>query len=550
MKPKKKKLKYYPLQKKKKSKSPVKTSQRSVYGNVERENRSRSRSGVSGKNSNVYKKSSKYLLKDKDFYDIIKDRKSHKSREPLFDKSRKSVSKNKMKRKKSVNRDPPTQKPKKSTKKSISVKKNGKANVNNRKNTSKNGKAKSFISHTKKSNRSISRSGFDNEYDTLVKDHSNYDTRKSKMIKMLRKPSRSKSTKKKVRTEEDELIFKPMLSKKSLQMAKRLGKSRDRLMGKSNVSNAEKYEEMYQKERDLRRSATPKINKRSKYIDQKTHENTRPRYEMLYQRKDQYRDNKEARRIQKIEEEMQKEMMVSTRGVVRNQYRPNYYMADVDIADRANMWKSKKMEKLNKLKTQREANEMKSCTFSPHINKRIPSSGIRQAEETVYNSEFLKEGLYNHYNRIERAKKGKSYQEMSRSRSKSTKKKAKPKQAKKKETKKDERFGWLKGAKVSQTSPVHYVSESNDIGESGALRNELEEQGIFINNANNHHQELEQEDLDNYITGENDQEYFTKSQNYDTEDKHQNYDTEDKHQNKQRTYNTILENLQRMKDYV
>ena len=495
MKPKKKKLKYRPLKNKRKdkSKSPnnsnVYMSNRNVgqYGkkkgrDEERKRRkSKSVTKVRTHTPEVKKKSNKYVLKDKDFYKIIKEKRNPNEIRPLFAKSRKSVSTNKQRKKKSDNKD--TSKKKKKSKKNVNNKKDTRNKSKSKRDHSKSVKGKSFISHCKKSQRSISRGPFEQEYDTLVRDQSNYDTRKSKMIGMIRKPTRSKSRTKKYRTEQDELVFKPLLSKKSLQIAKKLGSSRNRLLGKSTATEADVFEAKHQQDMALRRSATPKINKKSQYLDKRIRGDG-SRFERLYKYQDKYRDNKEQLRIKKIDEEMQKELLVSNRPKTPvKDYKPSYYVADVDIADRSSMWKSKKKEKLRKLKDQREEEELKTCTFSPHINKKLPDFNSSNIGDTVYGSEFVKEGLYNHFNRIERARKGKSYQELGRSKSRTNKSKSRTKKRKKveesrREDSEDRRegggygseyngYGWIRDNGISQTTPLHYPSNSRMTEEEG-----------------------------------------------------------------------------------
>ena len=76
------------------------------------------------------------------------------------------------------------------------------------------------------------------------------------------------------------MTFKPLLSKRSLRLAKKVReRSRSRSVNKSNLTEEEK-----EKKRNLefRRKATPKINKRSKYIDQQRNGANNKRFEKLY----------------------------------------------------------------------------------------------------------------------------------------------------------------------------------------------------------------------------------------------------------------------------
>jgi len=286
--------------------------------------------------------------------------------------------------------------------------------------------------------------------------------------------SRSRSARQLPKTEVEELVFKPLLSKKSMQIASKLGKARDRLLGNTSTSKIDELEAEYQREVERRKAATPKINKKSAYIDGRKgasprHGGTPDRFEQLYAYNDKYRENKEALRFKKIDEEMQKDLLVSVKRPTtpKKTYKPQFYTADADIADRSEMWRSKNDEKRRKLQEAREAQELKACTFVPQVNKTNSTRYIKDMKESVCASEFAREGLYNHFTRIERAKREKSYQEMGRSRSRSAQRQREHKhlehsvisqeEGQHEDSESDHN---VQRSKISQTAPVGYINDS------------------------------------------------------------------------------------------
>lgn len=473
-------------------------------------------------------KPGKYVVKEKLFYNIINDKPEkkvtnfldrrspsiHSQRDKQDDKSvdrkqRLNDKKKLIKRSQSFNKHPPKDDKAEKVNKPGKADKIYKGDKNEKIDKSalnQNAKSKQHIrsiSHQRKEESSIVQKpnnkksqavsfidrNIESDYNTLIKNKSNYDTVKSKVTKrkLSKEAIRSRSVKKLVKTEVEELVFKPLLSKKSMEIASKLGNHKDRLLKYSNYSKLDEMEAEYQRLMDLRKQATPKINKKSEYIDRQKSENEEMRHEMLYKYSDKYRDKKEQLRIKKIEEEIQKEMMVSNKRppTPNKTYKPNFYTADVDVADRNDMWKSKNEEKLKKMQTQKDQLELRDCTFAPNINRSTSTKYIKDMKDSVYSSEFLKEGLYNHFTRIEKAKREKSYQEMGKSKSRSI-------------NKKDDRnvlydeidnlvnddddIGYIKKSRISQTAPVHYINESyQSLDESGSQFSQTDKGKSLVN---------------------------------------------------------------------
>ena len=80
-----------------------------------------------------------------------------------------------------------------------------------------------------------------------------------------------------------------------------------------------------------------------------------------------------------------------------------YYVSEVDISERGQVWERNKAEKREKMKRELEHKKNKQCTFVPKIRNYKKS---RSANKKQYNaSAFLKDGLSNYFQRIDRAKK-------------------------------------------------------------------------------------------------------------------------------------------------
>lgn len=228
--------------------------------------------------------------------------------------------------------------------------------------------------------------------------------------------SQSRSTKKVIKQFDEDLTFKPMLSKKSMQLAQKLPSSRIRLT-QGLYKKSEDEEEMM----DLNRShSKPKINKRSDFIDKQRGMNEKPRFERLYEQAQLTKKMNEQQRIKKIEEELEKEIMLNRSKTPTKRKTAdlnNYFTSEADVAERNLMWKTKKDEKLEKIRNIKEMLDTRDCTFKPKIDPSQSSYKKITQVSPVYTSNFAKDGLKDHFTRIEIAKKNKSYREMNEQKS-------------------------------------------------------------------------------------------------------------------------------------
>jgi hypothetical protein len=229
--------------------------------------------------------------------------------------------------------------------------------------------------------------------------------------------SRSRSTKKVIKQFDEDLTFKPMLSKKSMQLAQKLPSSRIRLT----QGLYKKSDDDDEEPGELNKSRSkPKINKRSDFIDKQRGLNEKPRFERLYEQAQVSKKMNEQQRIKKIEEELEKEIMLN-RSKTPTKRRPadsnNYFTSEADVAERNLMWRAKKEDKIEKIRNIKEMLDTRDCTFKPKLDTSQSSYKKITQVNPVYTSNFAKDGLKDHFTRIEIAKKNKSYREMNEQKS-------------------------------------------------------------------------------------------------------------------------------------
>ena len=253
-------------------------------------------------------------------------------------KEQRSVSASKRDRSINKNRGK-DEKPGRTQQKSVSAKNIKGKRLEKTRGLSKSIEKKSFISHCKTPDKKYEKDQLEKRYAELFgHDKTN---REKKSVSITKKKGKQKKY-------EDEFTFKPLLAKKSLQIAKNLKDVQSKLLKEEKKSDYELFEEKFQYEKQLRREATPKINKKSKYLDKKKNaDNTGDRFEMLLKYKEIYSRNKNQLKTKKEEEDKLKEMVESERRSrtpikVNNK---NYFTTDVDIADRSSLWKTKKDKK-------------------------------------------------------------------------------------------------------------------------------------------------------------------------------------------------------------
>ena len=208
--------------------------------------------------------------------------------------------------------------------------------------------------------------------------------------------------KKKVEVEEHS--FRPMLSKNSMMIAENLPNNRERLYQcKKNNSSGKKHQQEITEDCTFQ----PKINNMSKYIDRKVNDDDKSRCEQLHQMKDYYNARKDLRLEQKkYNEEI--EMQNCTFKPIQTK-QANYqahYSVGSDIASRTQQWQKKKEEKILMAKKFKEETENDN-SYAPKTNKNYEKNN----ELDYYSSSFMQQGLMEHFQRIEKAKKEKEDKE-------------------------------------------------------------------------------------------------------------------------------------------
>lgn len=220
-------------------------------------------------------------------------------------------------------------------------------------------------------------------------------------VSSMRSGSRRKSSKNtpnkyswKVKTSQNSspYTFKPQLSKKSLQIAEKLGSSKDRLtsqskylMNKSSeiLSRNQSSKYLYSKtpksiqninsshwnDANYSLDATgsffnPVINKKSRMIDRKVSNSPfgrhLDRFERLYKYKDQQNARLEAlKQMYKRDESPPEE-----KPKVRSRTPININ----SVVDRNIQWQMQKEKKINNMRVQKESEEVEQCTFKPNIS--------------------------------------------------------------------------------------------------------------------------------------------------------------------------------------
>lgn len=207
--------------------------------------------------------------------------------------------------------------------------------------------------------------------------------------------------------------FQPMLSKNSMLIAEKLNYDpREKLYEAARYSGKKgKVIEMDYEFEDEECTFQPKINQMSKYIDKKLikDEEKKTRSEMLYEMQDYY----DARRdllLQKKNFEQDMEInALSFKPKKSNQptYQPHVQVGS-DVATRTQQWQAKKQEKINMEKKKKDQVEA-SHSYKPVINDYKKEE---EKSQDYFSSKFMQQGLMDHFQRIEKAKKEKEDKDM------------------------------------------------------------------------------------------------------------------------------------------
>lgn len=208
------------------------------------------------------------------------------------------------------------------------------------------------------------------------------------------------------------MTFTPLLSKNSMKIARKLNRSKS-LKKKKQFGKSQEELDLIRKN-EIRKKAVPKINKKSKYLDKNSNLNELERFERLYRYSQIYSKKAQIQKRKKIEEELEKEIYLNSKKHHKKTRNSGIYNT-IDISERNLVWQNRKNQRMEKIRKEKELEEKKNCTFKPKI---LGKDYIKKKDKGMaYTSEFVKEGLINHFNRIKMAKKKKSYNDLSRSKS-------------------------------------------------------------------------------------------------------------------------------------
>ena len=195
----------------------------------------------------------------------------------------------------------------------------------------------------------------------------------------------------------EEHSFRPMLSKNSLTIAENLPNREERLYNGKDKKNKPPIDHQPMPENTFK----PKINQMSKYIDKKINDDKSSRCDQLYHTKDYYNARKELLVEQKkYQEEVEMQNCTFKPKKTTNTNYNTHFSVGSDIASRNQQWQKKKEEKIVMAKQLKEHVE-NDHAYAPKTNKNYQTKN----HVDYYSSSFMQEGLMEHFQRIEKAKK-------------------------------------------------------------------------------------------------------------------------------------------------
>lgn len=266
-------------------------------------------------------------------------------------------------------------------------------------------------------------SGFNNKKNFIEKNKKNITPRKqnlhencltSEYESLPTKPVAYKSPLKweprvyKRKVEIEEHPYQPMLSKNSLLIAQNLKDPRERQYEGTKASDKKTKNMQYEIEfEDSECTFKPKINEMSKHIDKRLvkEEEGKTRFEMLNEMSDYYEARRDLLVQRKKEEE---DMEINTlsfrpKKSTKPVYQPHIQIGS-DVATRTSQWQAKKQEKINMEKKKKEQIET-SHSYKPQLNSTYVAE--KPDSQDYFSSRFMQQGLMDHFQRIEKAKKEK-----------------------------------------------------------------------------------------------------------------------------------------------
>lgn len=176
-----------------------------------------------------------------------------------------------------------------------------------------------------------------------------------------------------------EVLFRPLLCKKSIEIAEKLGNPIKRLVSGEPSSSASQKEESQMEFK-------PQINKNSKKICEKNEQRdpaNGDRFERLYTMDQIYRRNL---MLKKLEQEMkaeEEERQGHTFQPRRSSHYESHHIVEMGVVERNKLWEQKREERMAQemeLKNQRIKNE---CSFTPQIVKDIHDALVIEMGKNV-----------------------------------------------------------------------------------------------------------------------------------------------------------------------
>ena len=258
----------------------------------------------------------------------------------------------------------------------------------------------------KKHNKSKSQKKINKNTYTKSKSKKNVsNNRRNKSNKSITKIKKNSNNKILRTKEEINMTFSPLLSKNSMKIVRKLNRSKS--VKKKNYGKSQEEIDLIRKN-EIRKKANPRINKKSKFLDKNSNLNELERFERLYRYSKIYSKKAKEQKQKKIEEELEKEIFLNSK---KKKIKNSSIYNTIDISERNLVWQNRKNQKMEKIRQEKEKEEKKNCTFKPKI---LGKNYVKKDKGMAYTSEFVKEGLINHFNRIKMAKKKKSYKDLSK----------------------------------------------------------------------------------------------------------------------------------------
>lgn len=193
------------------------------------------------------------------------------------------------------------------------------------------------------------------------------------------------------RSEETGYFFRPLLCKKSLEMASRFESPTERLTRPSqNCQAASPFGQDFK--------FLPEINNRSRMIASRSPSSEFSTFDRLYNMDLIYKENRARRKLinEKYEDRLERENC--TFKPILNR-RPSPSLKKEKMEQRNRAWEQARLEKIKKQREKQEADRNRSCCFQPKVER---SHSTNEMDQKFVNRKFFKEGLGEFFKNSER----------------------------------------------------------------------------------------------------------------------------------------------------